>query len=100
MSYTIFDHANFEQAYGHVICELGVLDSLYVRQLFAQAAMYANLDHYKLTIPTNPLHEIFMSKVKGYMMRKMYLEDWEYFREKEDLEVYRLRMRLEPHRTF
>jgi hypothetical protein len=91
---TIFDHENFEKAYAHVISNVGVLDSLSARQLFAEAAMYANLDNYKPTIPTNPLHEIFMSKTKWYMMRKMYPENSDYFHKQEDLEVGRQRMRL------
>ena len=96
MNQTIFDHDNFEKAYAHLICEIGVLDSLQVRQLFAQAAMYANLDNYKPTIPTNPLHEIFMAKAKGYMMREMYPEEYDHFHKQEDLEVGRLRMKLMP----
>lgn len=92
----IFEDPIFEQAYKHVACEVGVEDSLLARSLFAEAAMYANLNYYKPTIPSNPLHAIFMAKAKGYMLRKMYPASAVEFCKREDLEVAYQRTRLSP----
>ncbi len=93
---SIFDDPKFNQAFAHIACEIVLSNDLKTRLLFAQAARYANLDYYKPTIPTNPLHEIFMAKVKGYMMRKMYPKNAADYHRQEDSEVLYQRSKLLP----
>lgn len=95
------DHPNYQSAMDEILCDLMLPHEPRVIQRIMEALRFANLDHYNRTIPTNPLHEIFMAKAKGYTCKKLasdknLMDEYRYWEQWMDLELLKWKRLLLP----
>jgi hypothetical protein len=86
----MMEHPNYKPAMAEIMCVLGLPNTPSMMLRIMEGLRFANIENYKPTIPTNPIHEIFMAKAKGYIMKNLSIDknlpdeatwwdDWAYF---------------------